>query len=267
MPERPNISGPSPQSGDQWEFGNPSMGEQGGGDLMSFMGDLCELPQAYNLLHLPLDSEPTPSSGPHQRESCACVFALTQMMDRIRQDQDLPFPSNLGLLREALRSAAIAIDCQVCPRLFVTAMQNGLLLCTAIISVAHGYVRIARQIDNEATRCSEMNQMKVLDVKDSFSQSVETFTLETGPQEWKLLAMKMVRAEVFGVSGGSRPCFASTVTQLERRQKSWHADPPGAFFPDSYRTTDDSPSCLRLLKDARGIVACLDDDPSPSNLG
>ncbi|KAL2678827.1 hypothetical protein Neosp_009579 [[Neocosmospora] mangrovei] len=70
-------------------------------------------------------------------------------------------------------------------------MQNGLLLCTAVISVAQGYVKIARQIDQEATRCIQLNQMKVLDVKDSFSQNVETFALETSPQQWKLLALKM----------------------------------------------------------------------------
>ncbi|KAI8716739.1 hypothetical protein NCS52_00968200 [Fusarium sp. LHS14.1] len=267
--EMPNISGPSPHSyryqgqvesvGDPWGFVNPSLD----GQFMSLMGDIYELPHTYDMLDLPVGSGPADWSDPGSRQTCDCILSLSQMLNRIREDNELAFPLNVRPLREALRNIAATVDCQVCPRIFVSAMQNCLLLCTGVMSVAHGYIRVAKQIDMEAIRCSQTKQMKVLEVSGSSGPSTDAFVLEVSPGEWKKLAMKMVRAEVFGVADGSHPCFISMVDKIEQRQKSWHASPPGAFFPDVY-CEDDNPACLRLLKATRGIIASLDSSPRES---
>ncbi|KAF4461353.1 Zn2-Cys6 binuclear cluster domain [Fusarium albosuccineum] len=157
----------------------------------------------------------------------------------------------------------MAIDCLICPRQYLSAMQNGLLLCTLVMSMAHGYVKVAKNIEAEEKRATQANEKKTLGIGDSSgppSWGSCPFVLETNATEWKTIALRMVRAEMHGVSDSSRPCFTAMVDRLERRQREWHTNPPGAGFPDSYRITDGQPKppCLCLLEDAKKTVVSLD---------
>ncbi|VUC35352.1 unnamed protein product [Clonostachys rosea] len=242
----------------QWSFEDPLLDGPENHEFAQFIGDLCELPQDYGVLEQPHMLEATSSIVTERPHSCDCIVHLSRTIDTMRRlDPDPEFLSSLRLLREAVQTLSAAISCKVCPLHFMSAMQNGLLLCTAVISTAHGYVRVAKVIDAEESRASRANERKTFDVGDFSGQALDTFTLEVSPREWRKLALRLLGVGVFGVANSAKLSFSSVILKLEERQKSWHASPPGPDFPDAYCVTDGKPACLRLVDDSKKIISCL----------
>jgi hypothetical protein len=92
----------------------------------------------------------------------------------------------------------------------------------------------------------------------------EPLLLEIGAAEWKCLAKKIVKAEVYGTSDTCRTSFMSVLTMLEERQDLWHKADPVDDCPYPYRERQemnhgcDSPMCLMLARQAKRVVHLFD---------
>ncbi|KAI5205350.1 hypothetical protein E4T39_03012 [Aureobasidium subglaciale] len=121
----------------------------------------------------------------------------------------------------------------------------------------------------------ESNRMKTLEISDGGTaipihepigrlDSTEPLVLELTSSEWKKLAKKVVRAEVYGTSDAGRASFMSVLTTLEERQALWHKTEPTDDCPDPERrrqamhNRNDNPICLTLAREAKKLVELFD---------
>jgi hypothetical protein len=123
------------------------------------------------------------------------------MLDRIRGNDDLSFPSSLHLLRNSTAIVSQMVHCQHFPTRYLSAVQNMQLLIALIMTMADQYGAIFGSMDEEATRLAELNKPKLLLFTESGAMATENaesntdayFLLETSPSEWRALAKKAVR--------------------------------------------------------------------------
>ncbi|KAI4728312.1 hypothetical protein E4T49_03917 [Aureobasidium sp. EXF-10728] len=137
------------------------------------------------------------------------------------------------------------------------------------------YNKILKVIASDAIKAEEMGQMKTLHIGSLESSKPrhehiggidanEPLVLELPPLEWRKLANKVVKAEVYGTSAASRASFMSVLTRLEERQARWHTMEPAEDCPDpTWRRRDmhdhnDNPMCLMLAREAKKLVDLFD---------
>ncbi|KAI0388042.1 hypothetical protein F5Y04DRAFT_241560 [Hypomontagnella monticulosa] len=236
--------------------------------LTEFRGDYAAFGDYLDQLTAPaaLVGQENASSSP----SCDCMSNLCSALDKLGKQKQPKFPADLSVLRNATGIGMSALNCSICPKSFVSAMQNALSLGSLVISIAECYAKMLEEIKAEENRSSLLHESKVLQVtvvatrgtvsREGQTQMPEAFVLEANPSEWKSIAMKALRADVFGVSGNSLLSFVSLVNGLEQRQKRWHTHPPGSGFPDGYHIcdlNDKRPPCLQLADAARKRVELL----------
>ena len=151
-----------------------------------------------------------------------------------------------------MSTASQAITCPVCPTLFITGLQNVQLLNALLMSLAERFSRILSSINAEA------NDLQVYNSNVSSPQELKTktfrmadlstpghlhsggpgcaaaFELSFTPAEWRSMAKKVVRAEVYGPADGSGECspfLLGLITQMEERQERMHRAPPSFDHP------------------------------------
>ncbi|KAI5251258.1 hypothetical protein E4T42_04434 [Aureobasidium subglaciale] len=201
------------------------------------------------------------ASDVHSNQSCACLSSMYLSLDNLRAMNTFSFPSSLYCLREMLATAKSCIDCR--------------LLGTLLLSLAERYNRILKTINSDARIAEESNRVKTLEISgggtlmpvhDPMGRlgSTEPLVLELIPSEWRKLAKKVVRAEVYGTSDAGRASFKSVLTTLEERQALWHKMEPTDDCPDPERrrqemyTRNDNPICLTLAREAKKLVELFD---------
>ncbi|KAF4451625.1 hypothetical protein F53441_5481 [Fusarium austroafricanum] len=106
------------------------------------------------------------------QQSCACLASLYLSLEEVRKADDLPFTARLSVLRHLTTSAATIIQCTVCPTKFLWAMQNAQLLNTLIISLAEGYKKIVKSVEEETKRAQDAKESKQLYIAEG--QKLET---------------------------------------------------------------------------------------------
>lgn len=200
----------------------------------------------------PFDSLP-PSSA-----SCACLANFYLTLDQLRESEQPTFPSGLHLLRKTIATATQISHCQNCPARYLFAMQNVQLLGTLILSIAKQYGAILDSIDAEARASS---QPKLLYFGGFPSPETEGtgFSMQMSPSEWRALANKAVKGEVYG-SGSNTSSFWDLLDFLEKRQIRWHTVPPSADYPRMYlfeNLSGQAPLCIKLIQEARDILRNL----------
>jgi hypothetical protein len=220
--------------------------------MLQFQPELQDAHGHYthdNQLHPPTDTTPTTTQPP----TCACLSTLYLTLSTLAtMDPTFPFPTSLHPLREAMSTASQAITCPVCPTLFITGLQNVQLLNALLMSLAERFSRILASINAEA------NDLQVYNSKVSSPQELKTktfrmadlstpghlhsggpgcaaaFELSFTPAEWRSMAKKVVRAEVYGPADGSDECspfLLGLITQMEERQERVHRAPPSFDHP------------------------------------
>ncbi|PKS09636.1 hypothetical protein jhhlp_004255 [Lomentospora prolificans] len=157
-----------------------------------------------------------------------------------------------------------ALYCDVCPVRYITSVQNTQLLCTVLVSMAQSYRSIVDAIDAEAEECERRGETKTWTLGQltgnvrPASDCPSTFAIDVNPMEWKMLARKVVKAEIAGTADGSRNSFLHLVDALEARQVRWHASPPSPDFPKSFiHGPEKTPFCVLHCRQARRHVRML----------
>lgn len=159
-------------------------------------------------------------------------------------DSAYPFPSSLHPLREAITAAAEVLQCSECPTRFLTAIQNTQLTGTLLVSIAERFSKILLSITAEAERAERDGEKKSLPLSSlntstthlhpqALGSCITAFSISLTPEEWRALAKKVVRAEVYGPHDGNLCCanFWALTEQMLDRQKKWHGNKE---IPDDY---------------------------------
>jgi hypothetical protein len=196
--------------------------------------------------------QPQSSTDPtltDQTPTCACLSTLYLTLSSLAtMDPTFPFPTALHPIREAMSTASQAITCPICPTHFITGLQNVQLLNALLMSLAERFSRIlssitaeadALEIHNSASPPSEQ-KTKTFRLADLSTQGhlhsggphcAAAFSLSFTPAEWRSMAKKVVRAEVYGPQDGSECCpyLLGLISQMEMRQERTHRAPPSSM--------------------------------------
>ena len=190
-------------------------------------------------------------SAQDQLPTCACLSTLYLTLSNLAtMDPSFSFPTALHPLREAMSIASQVLSCTACPTRFITGLQNVQLLNALLMSLAERFSRVLTSITNEATSLDQHNasaspseqKSKVFRLADLSTPGhlhtgglgcAAAFSLSFTPAEWRSMAKKVVRAEVYGPSDGTNCCayLLGLITAMEKRQDQWHKSPPPLDFP------------------------------------
>lgn len=151
-----------------------------------------------------------------------------------------------------MATATQMAHCQVCPARYLSALQNVQLLIALVMTMAKQYGSVLDSIANEAAMASQLNKSTFFRFGGMESSPNACFTLEATPVEWRSLANRAVKSEVFGVGDGSGS-FYTLLDFIERRQALWHTAPPNVDHPREY-TLDPEPLCIRLIREVRRVT-------------
>ena len=200
--------------------------------------------------HAPVDHA-TAITTTDQLPTCACLSTLYLTLSNLAtMDTAFSFPTALHPLREAMSIASQVLSCTACPMRFITGFQNVQLLNALLMSLAERFSRILTSISTEANSLEQHNasaspteqKSKVFRLADLSTPGhlhtgglgcAAAFSLSFTPTEWRNMAKKVVRAEVYGPTDGNECCpyFLGLVTAMEKRQDSWHKMPPPTDYP------------------------------------
>ncbi|KAI1063247.1 hypothetical protein LB507_005713 [Fusarium sp. FIESC RH6] len=199
------------------------------------------------------------------QQTCACLANLYLSLEEVRKAEDLPFTSRLSVLRQLTSTAAGIIQCQICPTKFLWAMQNAQLLNTLIVSLAEGYKKIVKFVEEETIRAQEANEAKVLCVaenqKPEWSENISGFQMTLDPEDWQRIANRAIKAEVFGTKYSSTTTFVAMLQLMEDRQNAWHSGhahiPPGIGNRMPHQMHEKEPHCVSVVKHTRDMISQL----------
>lgn len=191
-------------------------------------------------------------------DGCSCVSVIHRALDQVRDDDLCPdFYASLSLFQSARKTAEAAVACRICPKKYMSAMQNSLALCTLVVSISDSYETLLRSL-NEDEECQDgTGKQKTIHIQGGARQSltIPTFKIALDHEEWRTLGKKAMRAEIYGDSSEAsrNQCFSALIERLEKRQREWHTSPPGVGFPPSFKVRDDEPKppCLALVTAAK----------------
>ncbi|KAM9874534.1 hypothetical protein VDGL01_11364, partial [Verticillium dahliae] len=215
------------------------------------------------------DTPSTALAGLLLGRPCACLATLYLILDELQQATELQFPSGLTLLRGWWEKIMAPLQCAICPQRYVTSVQNTQLISTVLISMTTNYRAILEAIDAETERSTQHSETKTWTLVQPASdaagagfscQTVGYFVLDINPAEWRALARKTVKAEIFGVvDNKSRLYFLSLVDELEARQVRWHASPHCPDIPKAcIHGPEKTPFCVLHCREARRQVRLLE---------
>ncbi|KAL6912796.1 hypothetical protein FSHL1_010479 [Fusarium sambucinum] len=192
-------------------------------------------------------------------QGCACLANLYLSLEEVRKADDLPFTSRLSALRHLTTTAGGIIQCQICPTKFLWAMQNAQLLNTLIVSLAEGYKKIVKFVEDETTRAQEANEAKSLLISEGQPDTMG-FHLSLDPEDWQNIANKAIKAELFGTKH-STASFVEMLQLMEDRQNAWHSGhthvPPGIGTRMSHQMHEKEPHCVSVVKHTRDMICHL----------
>ncbi|KAF2484317.1 hypothetical protein BDY17DRAFT_295402 [Neohortaea acidophila] len=178
--------------------------------------------------------------------TCACLSNLYLTLSTLSSmDPTFPFPASLHPLREAMTTASQVLECTECPKKFITGVQNTQLVGTLLTSIAERFGKILLRITADAERAEREGEKKSLPLSslststshlhaDSLGTCLTAFSVSLEPAEWRRLAKKVVRAEVYGPlddaggagGNGEFGCcahFLGLTRQMSDRQHRWHS--------------------------------------------
>lgn len=199
-----------------------------------------------------MNSLTPPDSENHEMPSssgipqCACLSSMYLTLSNLQSLTNFQFPFAMRPLQEALGTAEGVLDCDHCPRDASSAMLNVNIVTSLLFTIAQRFRVIVEEIDAEASRIADMSGTKRFQLGDGNPENHHMhtampdcpakFDLELDAEEWRAMAKKVVKREVYGVSnedGSSYNGLVGVVSRLEQRQLMWHGDPDKMRMQDS----------------------------------
>ncbi|KAL8936488.1 MAG: hypothetical protein Q9216_004905 [Gyalolechia sp. 2 TL-2023] len=159
--------------------------------------------------------------------SCSCLNELYSTLASFQLRPPISFPASRGPLLEATSLARRVVRCPYCPRDYPSALQNLMLLTTLLPLVAHGYARLLNHIREQAAQGCTITyrvgdtSLSAAHLHTGTPDCPMGFNVELGPEEWAVMARKVVKQDVYGHSQ-KLDCVLSVVEELEQRQSIWH---------------------------------------------
>lgn len=164
---------------------------------------------------------------PQAQGGCLCLGKLHSTLVTF---QSLPapwFPYSMGPLRKALRCGYEVVRCQKCPQGFNTAIQNSMLLVALLQMLINEYTKLLKHIDERAIK-GESIAFRIGEVSSCFDQRHTgtpdcpmAINVDLNGEEWRMLARKGVRQQVFGSVEG-KECLLNIIQEMRDRQAVWH---------------------------------------------
>lgn len=194
---------------------------------------------------------------------CSCVSNIHQALDQLRGELDPDIYTSLSLLRSVRQTAVVSLDCQICPKQYLSAMQNSLALGTLAMGMVDCYEKLLKSLTVENEAQSGLPKAKALNIQGDpeLSHNSSGFRLELDDAEWRSLTRRVMRGEVHGnnTSESSSLSFAALIDRLESRQRDWHRNPPGTGFPPTYqsRNGEEKHACLEVIGSAKKALERL----------
>lgn len=147
-------------------------------------------------------------------------------------------------------------------------MQNAQLLNTLIISLAEGYKKIVKFVEEETIRSQEASETKSLFITEGQSlnatlrgDSALGFQMSLDPEDWQNVANKAIKAELFGTKYSTTTSFVAMLQSMENRQNAWHSGhshvPPGIGTRLPHQMHDKEPHCVSVVKHTRDMISHL----------
>ena len=208
---------------------------------------------------------------PFDGQSCACLSTIYLQLSDLNSMNNYSFPIALHPLQNAMDAAKKAIECQICPRDAISAIQNLHLTITLLSSIAERFQKIVHAIDIDATKLRETGEARSFQFCDTsiapsnmdsaIANRSVTFSLDFQAEEWQQMAKKVIQNNVKHLphKNGNRS-LQGLVSQLETRQASWHTD--SAMMKRMSRTQPNCFSsipmkdmlCMRMLDSVRDMT-------------
>jgi hypothetical protein len=213
--------------------------------------ELLYIPQSMPRTHGLPQAHTASVSTTTQLPTCACLSTLYLTLANLAtMDPTFSFPTTLHPVREAMSIASQVLTCPTCPTRFITGLQNVQLLNALLMSLAERFSRILTSISSEAdalqlhnaTVSPPQQKSKTFRLADLSTPGhlhtgglgcAAAFSLSFTPAEWRSMAKKVVRAEVYGHPDETecRPYLMGLIPAMEERQDRWHQMPPPEDFP------------------------------------
>ena len=194
------------------------------------------------------DSDTNLGLPSHLLPSCGCLSSLFFYLTSLNSEatKTATFPFALHSLRPAMQSALQIMDCQECPQRFMTAIQNTQLLGALIMSLADRFTKILAFISKEAEEAEAKGEEKAFRLADLNTSTAHlhtgglscaaAFNVHLSPQEWRSMAKKVVKAEVYGVNNDCCVYYMLLVEKMEKRHTHFETRNLPDDFPTDHRT-------------------------------
>lgn len=193
---------------------------------------------------------------------CSCLVKLNSTLVTFQSPPAPSFPYSMGPLRKAIQCGYEVVRCQKCPQGYNTAIQNSMLLVALLQMLINEYTKLLKHIDERA-KTGESIAFRVGEVSSCFDQRHTgtpdcpmAINIDLNGEEWRMLAQKGVRQEVFG-SAESKECLLNIIEEMRDRQMMWHKNCSQGSHPDHVHTHNDSvtqpgsgkgdPICAQLI--------------------
>ncbi|OCK86398.1 hypothetical protein K432DRAFT_376718 [Lepidopterella palustris CBS 459.81] len=186
------------------------------------------------------------------------------------------WPAVIIPLRSGMTTAMAILHCEDCPKEAYSAIQNVVTLTALLTALAERFCRALQAIDADAKKLEQSGQKKDMRIGDNSLENLHlhtggvdchmSFNIELGAEDWRKLAKKAVRTEVWG--NGSNPTpLIRVVEQMELRQERWHAHNSGQMerghifgncggLVPSEQQPDRT--CLRMVNLVRKMIDTMD---------
>ena len=207
---------------------------------------------------------------PSDGQSCACLSTIYLELSDLNSMTNYSFPAALHPLQNAMDAAKKTIECCICPKNAISAMQNLHLIITLLSSIADRFQKVVHAIDIDAAILSETGEARSYQFCETSMAShthlasanrSATFSLDVQAEEWQQMAKKVVQSNVKHLPhrNGTRS-LQGLVSQLESRQASWHTDSEmmkrmSGTQPDCFPTIPMKDMlCMRMLDSVRHMT-------------
>lgn len=208
---------------------------------------------------------------PSDEHSCACLSTIYLELSDLNSMSNYSFPAALLPLQNAMDAAKKAIECRICPRDAISAMQNLHLIITLLWSIAERFQKVVHAIDIDAEILRETGEARSFQFCDTSTalshmhlasaNRSATFSLDLQAEDWQQMAKKVIQNNVkYQPYGSGNRSLQGLMSQLETRQASWHTDNEmmkrmSGTQPDCFSSIPMRDMlCMRMLDSVRNMT-------------